>query len=52
VERTQLLMYLFWQLKKSGRMKDIPIYMDSPMGRNVLEVFHKNTSWHKLSIEE
>lgn len=52
VERTQLLMYLFWQLRKSGKMANIPIYMDSPMGRNVLEVFHKNTSWHKLSIEE
>ena len=52
VERTQLLMYLFWQLKKAGRLPNIPIYMDSPMGRNVLEVFHKNTSWHKLSMDE
>lgn len=52
VERTQLLMYLFWKLKKSGKMPNIPIYMDSPMGRNVLEVFHKNTEWHKLSVEE
>lgn len=52
VERTQLLMYLFWQLKKAGRISGIPIYMDSPMGRNVLEVFHKNPSWHKLSMDE
>ena len=52
VERTQLLMYLFWQLRKTGRMPNIPIYMDSPMCRNVLEVFHKNTSWHKLSMDE
>lgn len=52
VERTQLLMYLFWQLRKSGKMANIPIYMDSPMGRNVLEVFHKNTEWHKLSLDE
>jgi metallo-beta-lactamase family protein len=52
VERTQLLMYLFWQLKKTGKMPNIPVYMDSPMGRNVLEVFHKNTEWHKLSMDE
>lgn len=52
VERTQLLMYLFWQLRKTGKMANIPIYMDSPMGRNVLEVFHKNTEWHKLSTDE
>lgn len=52
VERTQLLMYLFWQLKKSQKIPRIPIYMDSPMGRNVLEVFHKSTEWHKLSTDE
>lgn len=52
VERTQLLMYLFWQLKKTNKIPDIPIYMDSPMGRNVLEVFHRNTDWHKLSTDE
>lgn len=52
VERTQLLMYLFWQLKKTNKIPDIPIYMDSPMGRNVLEVFHYNTDWHKLSTDE
>ncbi|MDQ0477767.1 MBL fold metallo-hydrolase RNA specificity domain-containing protein [Chryseobacterium sp. MDT2-18] len=52
VERTQLLMYLFWQLNKSGKMAKIPIYMDSPMSRNVLEVFHQNRDWHKLSPEE
>lgn len=52
VERTQLLMYLFWQLKKTNRIPGIPVYMDSPMGRNVLEVFHRNTEWHKLSDDE
>ena len=52
VERTQLLMYLFWQLKKNGKMAKIPIYMDSPMSRNVLEVFHQNRDWHRLSYED
>lgn len=52
VERTQVLMYLLWQLKKSKKIKDIPIYMDSPMGTNVLDVFHHNPSWHRLSVED
>ncbi len=52
VERTQLLMYLFWQLKKNGKMAKIPIYMDSPMSRNVLEIFHQNRDWHRLSYED
>ncbi|MEO6901596.1 MAG: MBL fold metallo-hydrolase [Bacteroidia bacterium] len=49
VERTQTLMYLLWKLKKNGTIPSIPIYMDSPMGASVLEVFKKNMSWHKLS---
>lgn len=52
VERTQLLMYLFWQLKKEGKMDRLPVYMDSPMGRNVLEVFNRNREWHKLSSQD
>ncbi len=52
VERTQTLMYLIWQLRKSGALPDIPCIMDSPMGANVLEVFHKNREWHKLPIED
>lgn len=52
VERTQLLMYLFWQLRKQGKMARVPIYMDSPMSRNVLEVFHQNRDWHRLSYED
>jgi metallo-beta-lactamase family protein len=49
VERTQTLMYLLWLLKKNKRIPDIPIYMDSPMGASVLDIFEHTTSWHKLS---
>ncbi|MDO8998140.1 MAG: MBL fold metallo-hydrolase [Bacteroidota bacterium] len=52
VERTQTLMYLIWQLRKAKEIPEIPLIMDSPMGANVLEVFHKHLSWHKLPIEE
>lgn len=52
VERTQMLMYLLWQLRKKGEIPLMPIYMDSPMGNNVLTVFQNNSSWHKLSSED
>ena len=52
VERTQLLMYLLWRLRKTGSIPNIPVYMDSPMGTSALEVFKNHPSWHKLSAEE
>lgn len=52
VERAQLLMFLLWNLRKNKKIQDIPVYMDSPMGRNVLEVFHHHPTWHKLSRNE
>lgn len=52
VERTQTLMYLLWQLHEKKAIPDIPMIMDSPMGANVLEVFHNYRDWHKLPIED
>ncbi len=52
VERTQVLMYMIWRLRKSGAIPDIPCIMDSPMGANMLEVFHKNLSWLKIPGED
>ena len=52
VERAQLLMFLLWQLRKKNVIPNIPVYMDSPMGKNVLEIFHHNKEWHKLSVED
>ncbi|MFN4151962.1 MAG: MBL fold metallo-hydrolase RNA specificity domain-containing protein, partial [Candidatus Sericytochromatia bacterium] len=48
VERAQLVMYLLSILKVKGEIPDIPIYMDSPMANNVMEIFHNNSEWHKL----
>jgi len=52
VERLQSLMYQLWKLYKKNRIPNIPIFVDSPMGNNVLEVFKDFPIWHKLSIEE
>ncbi len=52
VERLQTLMYVLWQLYKKNRIPNIPIFIDSPMGNNVLEVFKRFPKWHKLSITD
>ena len=49
VERLQLLMFLFWDLYKKNKIPNIPIFIDSPMGSNVLDVFEQFTDWHKLN---
>lgn len=49
VERTQSIMYLLWKLREENVIPGIPIYMDSPMGKNVMDVFREFPSWHQLS---
>lgn len=49
VERVQSIMYLIWQLKREGRLPDVPYILDTPMGANVLDIFIENIKWHKLS---
>lgn len=52
VERAQLLMLMLWQLLKDKRIPKIPMIMDSPMGANVLDLFHHSRKWHKLQPDE
>ncbi|WP_150451732.1 MBL fold metallo-hydrolase RNA specificity domain-containing protein [Arenibacter lacus] len=52
VERLQTLMYLLWTLYKENKIPNIPIFIDSPMGNNVLSVFETYPQWHKLSLKE
>ncbi|HSP40968.1 MAG TPA: MBL fold metallo-hydrolase [Gillisia sp.] len=52
VERLQTLMYTLWQLYLHNKIPNIPIYVDSPMGNNVLQIFQEFHSWHKLSHKE
>ena len=52
VERTQLMMLMIWRLLKEKRIPKIPMVMDSPMGANVLDLFHSSRDWHKLKPDE
>jgi metallo-beta-lactamase family protein len=48
VERAQLLMYIFWQLKKENKIPDVPMILDSPEGADILRLFKDTREWHKL----
>ncbi|MCL7762118.1 MBL fold metallo-hydrolase [Polaribacter sp. Z014] len=52
VERLQTLMYILWKLYKENKIPNIPIFVDSPMGNRVLDVFKRFPKWHKLPMEE
>ncbi|MDT0556155.1 MBL fold metallo-hydrolase [Patiriisocius hiemis] len=52
VERLQTLMFLLWKLYNKRRIPNLPIFIDSPMGNNVLSVFERFASWHKISPTE
>lgn len=52
VERTQLLMYYLWQLRKEQQIPELPMIIDTPMGEDVLKVFNSFPEWHKLSLNE
>lgn len=49
VERLQTLMFLLWKLYDERRIPNIPIFIDSPMGNNVLGVFERFSDWHKIA---
>ena len=52
VERLQVVMNILWKLYKRNRIPGLPIYIDSPMGNNVLNLFRKFPDWHKMPITE
>ncbi|KAA5826245.1 MBL fold metallo-hydrolase [Algibacter amylolyticus] len=52
VERLQMLMFILWKLYQDNKIPNIPIFVDSPMGNNVLDVFKRFPKWHKLSPKE
>lgn len=52
VERAQEIILLLNNLMDEKSIPELPIYLDSPMGINVTELFQKHQSWHNLSESE
>ncbi len=49
VERTQELLYLIYQLRKEGRMPNVPVYLDSPMGVHTTKVYNNYKELQNIS---
>lgn len=51
VERTQELIYLIYQLKEEGKLPNIPVFLDSPMGVKSTQVFEEYPEWQDIPAE-
>lgn len=49
VGRAQTLLYYLWQLRRAGRLPDVPVYLDSPMAINASELLRTHQSDHRLA---
>ena len=49
VGRSQTVMHLLTELKKSGAIPDLPVYLDSPMAINVSDIYCQFSEQHRLS---
>ena len=45
-------MYVLYKLYRKNKIPGIPVFVDSPMGANVLSVFDDYREWHTLSRED
>ncbi len=52
VGRTQSILYYLYKLKRSNRIPNLPVYVDSPMATSATEVFEKYHLEHKLNPKE
>ncbi len=52
VGRAQSLLYHLSQLRKRGRLADVPIYLDSPMAVNASSIFCDHLGEHRLTPDQ
>jgi metallo-beta-lactamase family protein len=52
VGRTQSILHYIAQLKASGRMVNVPVYLDSPMASSVTQLYRHHVGEHRLSMTE
>ncbi len=51
VGRAQSLLYYLWKLRQAGRIRNLPIYMDSPMATSASRLLEQFPDDHRLSEE-
>jgi len=46
LERTQEILYLLGEFSRSGKLPDIPVYLDSPLAIKATKIFRKNKKYY------
>lgn len=49
VGRAQTLIHDLWLLRKAGRLRNVPVYLDSPMATSATALLHKYEDEHRLA---
>lgn len=52
VGRAQALMYVLSELKRAGRIPDLPVFLNSPMATDATAIYHRFRAQHRLSPED
>ena len=52
LERTQEVLYFFARLLRKDRMKNVPVYVDSPLAVNITKVFQDNWEYFDSQTRE
>ncbi|MEX3916323.1 MBL fold metallo-hydrolase RNA specificity domain-containing protein [Paraburkholderia sp. BR10872] len=52
VGRAQEVLYYIARLKQSGRMANVPVYLDSPMAISVTDLYRRHMSDHRLTLSQ
>ncbi len=52
VGRAQNLLYEIYRLKRAGRIPDLPVFLDSPMAINSMNIYRRHRREHRLSVED
>jgi metallo-beta-lactamase family protein len=52
VGRAQTILHLLSDLRRNGRIPEVPTYLNSPMAVNATELFCRFTAEHRLSVEQ
>lgn len=52
VGRAQALMYLLSELKRAGRIPDLPVFLNSPMAANATDIYRRHRAEHRLDAEQ
>ena len=52
VGRAQSLLFYLYRLKAAGRLRNVSVFLDSPMAVDASEIFCRNLSHHKLTAQE